>query len=313
MYVVIDFETTGLNKNGTDQVIEMAAIRLTSDGYNAGSLHQLVQLREGKKLPEFIVEYTGITEEDLNKHGVSEVYAFEQLQNFIQEGDILIAQFASFDMQFLPESILEKLDGFYCTKSINFLEAPDKPTSLVKAAERLGIPLEKAHTAFDDAAATAELFKYYLDTLGFAMLGYKDVMVIDKRPLPYIPSYAKVKDFRQKDVDSKQFREDAIRTMNTDMDKKERLTMLALGLGGESGELQELIKKMVYHQHPEEELKRKITFEAGDVMWYLELLLHEFGITMDEVYRFNVEKRSKRYPKGFSAEDSQKRIDVEPK
>ena len=76
----------------------------------------------------------------------------------------------------------------------------------------------------------------------------------------------------------------------------------ALGLTGEAGEVADLIKKHIFHGHdltPEELVK-----ELGDVCWYLALISHACGISIEHIMNENVEKLRKRYPDGFSVEKS---------
>lgn len=81
-----------------------------------------------------------------------------------------------------------------------------------------------------------------------------------------------------------------------------------LGLGGESGEVQELIKKFAFHGHVIQ--KDSIKNELGDVLWYLSNIAKTAGLTLEEIATANIEKLRKRYPEGFSVEDSIKRVDV---
>ncbi|MBA4541964.1 nucleoside triphosphate pyrophosphohydrolase family protein [Thermoactinomyces daqus] len=106
-------------------------------------------------------------------------------------------------------------------------------------------------------------------------------------------------------MNSSEYRKLARRTMNQSLTKREQLTMLALGLGGEAGEVADLIKKVVFHGH---EMDRdKLIKESGDVIWYMENLLDYFDIPMSEVYETNIQKLLSRYPDGFSEEASRGR------
>lgn len=73
----------------------------------------------------------------------------------------------------------------------------------------------------------------------------------------------------------------------------------ALGLAGEAGEVADLIKKQIYHQHglDREALKK----ELGDVLWYVAALCSDFGLSLDEVMRANIEKLDARFPDGYDA------------
>lgn len=78
-----------------------------------------------------------------------------------------------------------------------------------------------------------------------------------------------------------------------------------LGLSGEVGELNDLIKKWVF-QDAEIDMKHLIK-EVGDVLWYVAQMCEAINSTVDEAMRINVEKLLKRYPDGFSAELSANR------
>lgn len=82
----------------------------------------------------------------------------------------------------------------------------------------------------------------------------------------------------------------------------------ALGLCGEAGEVGELVKKNVHHNH---KLNRdKMVKEIGDVLHYLSGVATMYGITLEEAATMNLIKLQERYPKGFSSEDSIKRVDL---
>lgn len=79
-----------------------------------------------------------------------------------------------------------------------------------------------------------------------------------------------------------------------------KLSLGALGLGGEAGEVVDLVKKVLHHGTPLD--RDKLIKEMGDVRWYLEYLAATLGITMTEVEVANVAKLRARYPDGFSHE-----------
>lgn len=95
-------------------------------------------------------------------------------------------------------------------------------------------------------------------------------------------------------------------TSRTSLSKKEiRVLNWTLGLA-EVGELQNLIKKMIFHHH--EVSVAQLTDEIGDIEWYLFAIMQEFGIDPYTVLRENIEKLHMRYPNGFTAKDSINRI-----
>lgn len=75
-----------------------------------------------------------------------------------------------------------------------------------------------------------------------------------------------------------------------------------LGLGGESGECEDLVKKERFQDHKLD--KEKMAKELGDVAWYLALTAYGIGYDLEDILRMNVEKLRARYPDGFDAEHS---------
>lgn len=86
------------------------------------------------------------------------------------------------------------------------------------------------------------------------------------------------------------------------------LVALALGLVGEAGELGNLVKKGILHGHGLN--IDKLTEELGDVMWYIAGLCTTLDIDLNDVLENNIKKLERRYPQGFTQEDSIKRVDV---
>ena len=78
-----------------------------------------------------------------------------------------------------------------------------------------------------------------------------------------------------------------------------RLLTAALGLGSETGEFVEIVKKMFLQGKPANEdniyhMKR----ELGDIMWYWMNSCSALGIDPNDVIAENVNKLKKRYPGG---------------
>lgn len=73
-----------------------------------------------------------------------------------------------------------------------------------------------------------------------------------------------------------------------------------LGLSGEVGEFNDMIKKWVFH---EKELDMEhAKKEMGDVLWYVAMMCESFGWDIDEIMQMNVDKLKARYPEGFDVE-----------
>ena len=78
-------------------------------------------------------------------------------------------------------------------------------------------------------------------------------------------------------------------------DPKDNLTVIALGLPGETGEVCELIKKYFRDGVLDKELLAK---ELGDVLAYLTLIADSFGFTLQEIAEINHEKLISREKNG---------------
>lgn len=71
----------------------------------------------------------------------------------------------------------------------------------------------------------------------------------------------------------------------------------ALGLSGEVGELNDILKKWIFHEKQLDIDHAKK--EAGDICWYLAMLCKSFGWNFDEIMQINIDKLKARYPEGF--------------
>lgn len=101
------------------------------------------------------------------------------------------------------------------------------------------------------------------------------------------------------------YREAVVELWNKKLNSQQTLNAAAMGLSGESGEVVDLLKKHIFHEHPLD--KDKLVKELGDVLYYAEILMNELGVTRSEVEKKNLEKLYNRYPAGFSAEASKNR------
>ena len=88
-----------------------------------------------------------------------------------------------------------------------------------------------------------------------------------------------------------------------------RLLTASVGISAEGGEFMEIVKKMVFQGKPWNDDNRKhLTIELGDVMWYVMQACMALEISLDDVIAGNVEKLKKRYPGGeFNVYQSENR------
>lgn len=106
-------------------------------------------------------------------------------------------------------------------------------------------------------------------------------------------------------MDINDYQNDANRTGRHDWNTDKRLTMAALGLNGEAGEVADIVKKVIYHEHDLHE--EKLILELGDVLWYLSDIATTLGVTLEYIAMKNIEKRQMRYPDGFDVKRSRER------
>lgn len=114
-------------------------------------------------------------------------------------------------------------------------------------------------------------------------------------------------------MEANQYQELAARTLvdRPDIEIPDQEMMLvweALGLAGEAGEVANHVKKGVFHQHGID--LEKLKNEIGDTLWYAAALCTTLGLDLSEIMQANIKKLEVRYPNGFTAEDSKRRVDV---
>lgn len=67
-----------------------------------------------------------------------------------------------------------------------------------------------------------------------------------------------------------------------------------MGIGGEGGEIVDIIKKIAFYNKDID--KDHIKEELGDLLWYVNLMLHSIGATWEDVFDLNIKKLEARYP-----------------
>src|SRR5579883_1693339 len=156
-FVIVDTETTGL-RPGSHRVIEVAGVRIRG-GEVVGSYQSL--LNPGVRIPNFIVQFTGITQEML----LTAPRPHEALPDFLSfvEGAIVVGHnvgfdigFLSYEAQLLGQSFpIDGLDTIPLAR--RFLPAL-KRFKLDNVAAHLKIPTSNRHRALGDAKVTAAVF-----------------------------------------------------------------------------------------------------------------------------------------------------------
>lgn len=94
----------------------------------------------------------------------------------------------------------------------------------------------------------------------------------------------------------------ASQAIRKESDGKNLLIGFALGLGGESGEVLDDIKKREYHgrdipiEHTAEEL--------GDVLWYVANIATQLGYDLSYIINMNINKLTNRYKELYKEENT---------
>ena len=106
-------------------------------------------------------------------------------------------------------------------------------------------------------------------------------------------------------MQANQYQSMALRTANQELSSDEMLLDGLMGLCGEAGEAIDILKKARFQGH---ELDQKhLAKELGDIAWYLAVAAFAIDMSLDEIFRENIQKLKERYPDGFSIEKSVER------
>lgn len=211
--VVFDTETTGI-EFARDRIIELGAVSL-EQGVETDCMDLFIRLPEGRTIPSFITELTGITDEQLLSEGVDQKEAAEAFCRLLEgaERPLLVAYNAQFDLNFLfwflrPYGRVEVLRAPRFLDALTvYRDRRDYPHKLCNAIEAYGLGdrVVNSHRAVDDARATVELLEAmaaeqddlerYLDLFGihpkYGMSGRK-ISSVTYRPQSYrrtVPLY----------------------------------------------------------------------------------------------------------------------------
>ena len=188
--VFFDTETTGLDAKSC-RIIELAAIRIekATDGslVETDRADMFIRLPDGGKIPDNIVELTGITNERLIYEGIPERNAAAAFTNMIYEAGrvLLVAHNAQFDLLFVREMLKRNIPA-WCEDplaQVDYLDSltvykdrrayPHKLANAI-AAYKLEDKVKNSHRAIDDVEALLEVCKA-MDNERADLLSYVNV------------------------------------------------------------------------------------------------------------------------------------------
>tara|TARA_B110000879_G_scaffold178413_1_gene233618 strand:+ start:106 stop:516 length:411 start_codon:yes stop_codon:yes gene_type:complete len=82
----------------------------------------------------------------------------------------------------------------------------------------------------------------------------------------------------------------------------QRLITASIGLSGEVGEFNDIVKKLLFQgKEIDDDTKKHLKSELGDVCWYMAQALIALDSSWEEIFDINIDKLSERYPGGFDA------------
>ena len=99
-----------------------------------------------------------------------------------------------------------------------------------------------------------------------------------------------------------EYQELAMTTLNPELSKRDVLINSVMGLCGESGEAIDIVKKWMAQGHELD--KEHLAKELGDVAWYLAEAATALDISLEDIFKANIDKLKKRYPDGFETKKS---------
>lgn len=81
-----------------------------------------------------------------------------------------------------------------------------------------------------------------------------------------------------------------------------RLLEGVMGLCGEAGEIDDILKKVLFQGHMVD--REHMALELGDIAWYLALAADAIGYDLETIMKMNIDKLYARYPDGFEVDKS---------
>lgn len=153
-FIILDIETDGLDEK-TNKIIEIGALRTDTKE----EFHKLIKI--DSKLPEKIVELTGLKDENL-KNGADIVTALKELKEFIGNREI-VGYGVKFDIKFINKNLKENNLGRLTNRSWDLLDFVKKEKTFLEnykletVLKSYGIDEKVPHRALKDVKLIYEL------------------------------------------------------------------------------------------------------------------------------------------------------------
>jgi len=158
-FVVLDVETTGLNPQGGDVVIEIAAQKV----HGRDVVAEYVSLvKTDREIPAEATKVHGITKADIDREGKDVAEVLPELLTFI--GDtVIVGHNVNFDLGFINEHLKKLSLSPLPNQYLDTLEIAKRYLILASyrlsnVAAYLKVPQPSAHRALIDVITTREVF-----------------------------------------------------------------------------------------------------------------------------------------------------------
>ncbi len=153
-FIVADLETTGLSTS-TCEILEFAAVRVETCGTLAREYTQVV--RTAAPVPSFITRLTGITQAEVDRHGVPVMQAFSSFLEFVEDLPVFFHN-ASFDRRFLGAAAdrtgMPFANATHCTLALARRAWPELPSHKLDILARHVGASNPTHRALADVRTT---------------------------------------------------------------------------------------------------------------------------------------------------------------
>ena len=165
--VVLDTETTGLD-TGSDEMIQLAAIRIDESGRELSRFMRFIRPSEGRSVGDSVNTH-GFTDEFLAEEGGEAAEVFRAFNEFAQ-GAVLVGHNVYFDLAIMGSHFsragveMMRAAAVYDTLDIFRRFYPElKNHKLGTIGEFIEVKHASTHDAFDDICATAECLIFALE------------------------------------------------------------------------------------------------------------------------------------------------------
>lgn len=183
-YTVFDTETTGLNPDGGDEIISIAAVRIVNSRIAYQDIFE--ELVDPKRdIPMESYKIHGINYEMVN--GKKDIHTILPVFKQFASNTVLVGHNIAFDMKMLK--VKEKTTRIKFSNPVldtlllsAILHPVHERHDMENIAKRLGVSIIGRHTALGDAIATAEIFLKLLPILNSnGILTLKDAVKASKK------------------------------------------------------------------------------------------------------------------------------------